>query len=55
MLDGTGIKLEAGITLLDDDELDILFGNGGRDWFFADPDEDRIIRKRPNEVVDLLD
>lgn len=54
-----GIKLEAGITVMDDNATDILVGNRGRDWFFADldgqdGDDDLLLARRRNELVDLL-
>lgn len=51
-----GVKLEAGSTVLDDDEPDVLIGNRGRDWYFGDvsgADRDWIFRSF-NEVVDAL-
>ena len=38
ILDGTGIRLELGTTI-DDDERDLLFGSLGEDWLLDDSDE----------------
>jgi Ca2+-binding RTX toxin-like protein len=54
-----GLKLEAGVTVLDDGAVDVLRGGSGRDWFFADlddldDDDDVVLGQQPNEEVDLL-
>jgi Ca2+-binding RTX toxin-like protein len=41
-LEGTGVKLEKGLTVFDDGERDYLRGYGGQDWFLFDPLEDRV-------------
>ena len=58
-LAGTGIKLEAGVTVHDDGESDTLKGDSGRDWFFADvdvfdDDDDRLLDRRQGEILDEL-
>jgi len=54
-----GVKLEAGLTVLNDGAVDTLRGNRGRDWFFADldgldEDNDTLLGVTVNEQVDLL-
>ena len=54
-----GIKLEANATVHDDGARDRMWGQQGRDWFFADldgadDDDDILGDKVPNEEVDLF-
>ena len=46
----TQVALISGSTVLDDDDRDRLYGDSGRDWFFASG-EDRV-RNRRNEQID---
>ncbi|MDA8743918.1 PKD domain-containing protein [Rubripirellula amarantea] len=51
------VYLEAGVTVLDDQEDDRMTGGSGSDWFFAllnDDLEDTLIGKKSNEIVELL-
>jgi hypothetical protein len=47
------------VTVLDDQAIDLLFGSGGRDWFFADMDglendDDLLLDAQLREEIDLL-
>ena len=63
ILAGTGVKLAAAgsdRTVFDDGQMDILKGDQGRDWFFADlgsppTNDDRLTDRIWNELVDLID
>ncbi len=53
------IRLQAGVTVLDDHASDVLQGGKGRDWFFADldgadDDDDQVIDRELQELIDLL-
>ena len=41
------------VTVFDDEERDFLFGQLGRDWYFADIDEVRAFKKA-REVIDRV-
>ena len=41
--------LKKGETVFDDDEVDVLTGAAGLDWFFFDPDLDELTDGQPNE------
>jgi Ca2+-binding RTX toxin-like protein len=54
-----GVRLEATVTVRDDEAADVLLGSRGRDWFFADldgldNDDDLPLDARLNEAIDLL-
>ena len=42
-------------TVIDDDERDVMTGSSGRDWFFADLDEDKNTDLHDDEFADVLD
>ncbi len=44
----------AGDTALDDTDSDTLEGGTGRDWFFANPDDDSLLDFETDEVLDSL-
>lgn len=50
-LRNTGIRLAYGSTVHDDDGVDRLMGNGGRDWFFADLLLDRLLDRKRDEQI----
>jgi hypothetical protein len=62
LLAGRAVKLAANSrdrTVFDDDQRDVLSGERGRDWFFADldgldGDDDEITDRALNELVDAL-
>jgi Ca2+-binding RTX toxin-like protein len=45
-LAGTGIFLQPGVSVDDDGARDELFGNSGKDWFFASLSQDKLSRAR---------
>ena len=45
-LAGTGIFLQQGVSVDDDGVRDELFGNGGKDWFFASLAQDKLSRAK---------
>ncbi len=51
----TGVRLQPGVTVLDDDDQDELRGGRGKDWLFANPDRDVIKHVRDDEVVTSVD
>jgi len=53
ILNRTGIKLREGTTVVDDDEVDQLFGGGGSDWLLYDLANDQVQGKKPHEAVKL--
>jgi Ca2+-binding RTX toxin-like protein len=50
-LRSTGLRLEAGQTVIDN-EVDTFIGEGGADWFFADPGIDVLRDWARNEPFD---
>ena len=49
-LAGTGIRLESGVTVMDDDDEDVLTGSSGQDWFFFDPLLDKVTGQKKDEA-----
>lgn len=50
VLGGTGIRLEKGVTVLDEDDVDLLHGGAGGDWFLFDTALDVLQNRKPNEA-----
>jgi Ca2+-binding RTX toxin-like protein len=51
VLRSLGLRLQAGQSVVDN-EVDTIFGEGGADWFFADPGIDRLRDWSRNEPFD---
>ncbi len=50
ILDGTGVRLQEGFSVIPDSDADYLFGESGQDWFFANIG-DFFLDRLPNEVL----
>src|SRR5262249_58714181 len=50
----SGFRLQAGVTVFNDADVDDLTGAAGADWFFADLGRDRVRDRNASEWLDPL-